>query len=98
MGMLVKLCWMKMQEGKFFWAFFFFMYNLDRRRAKVINDKSKNVDDTGKNCFSKGFKTEGEKKKVCWFMLFPILAPVIVSGMNSYSASFRLPLSSFSQE
>ena len=42
-----------MQEGKFFWAFFFFMYNLDRRRAKVINDKSKNVDDTGKNCFSK---------------------------------------------
>lgn len=36
-----------------FLGFFFFMYNLDRRRAKVINDKSKNVDDTGKNCFSK---------------------------------------------
>lgn len=43
-----------------------------------------------RTAFQKGFKTEGEKKKVCWFMLFPILAPVIVSGMNSYSASFSV--------
>lgn len=39
--------------------------------------------------FQKGFKTE-VKKKVCWFMLLPILATIIVSGMNSYSASFSV--------
>ena len=40
--------------------------------------------------FQKGFKIEAKKKKVCWFMLLPILATIIVSGMNSYSASFSV--------
>lgn len=40
--------------------------------------------------FQKGLKTEAKIKRVCWFMLSPILATIIVSGMNSYSASFSL--------
>lgn len=30
--------------------------------------------------FQKGFKIEAKRKKVCWFMLLPILATIIVSG------------------
>lgn len=54
MGMLVKLLWMKMQEGntrKLLWAFF--MCHFNRRWAEEIKDKSKNVNDTDKNWFFK---------------------------------------------
>lgn len=35
------------------------------------------------------------KKMVCWFMSFSILATIIVSGMNSYSASFSVTFIAF---
>lgn len=46
--------------------------------------------------FEKKRLTVGQKKKmVCWFMSFSILATIIVSGMNSYSASFSVTFIAF---
>lgn len=68
------------------------MYHLDRRRAEGIKDKSKSVNDTGKKCFSKKASDGGKnkKKKSLLVYAFPILATIIVSGMNSYCASFSV--------